>query len=324
MKGFIWISDACFYATAVFLTLYLIRVICAYFHMKRTCLAYETVLFSDNAGKALVMVWLAVEYMLQRYLMLSESLHGFLWKYALLWSIFILCVIIEKSTKRKGFRLMIRRIVSKIFQALDTSRDFVKRCSKNSQRWSIVLLVIIGAQCFIFPSSITGAPLITNILVLSLLMVYSLTGIYKAMYSATWLCITWLIGGFLFGTFLYDFFSKVLLSISSLHGNEKLFYCFFVVAMNIWWCITICWAEDRPAQIAASLISTLIGLITAIANIMLLVIRPALSDVPSDADIILPLSVNLFLLPLLSASLISKFIKELQIYWREKYPWQNK
>ena len=134
MKEFIWISNACFYATVLFLILYLIRVICAYFHMKRTGLVYETILFSDNAGKALVLVWLAAEYMLQKYLMLSEYLDGFLWKYAVLWLIFILCVIIEKSTKWKGFRLMIRRIVSKIFQALETSRDFVKRCSKNSHR----------------------------------------------------------------------------------------------------------------------------------------------------------------------------------------------
>lgn len=38
-------------------------------------------------------------------------------------------------------------------------------------------------------------------------------------------------------------------------------------------------------------------------------------------SILYSLAVNLFLLPLLAASLLSRFVKELQIYWREKYPW---
>ena len=38
-------------------------------------------------------------------------------------------------------------------------------------------------------------------------------------------------------------------------------------------------------------------------------------------SILYSLAVNLFLLPLLAASLLSRFVKELQIYWREKHPW---
>jgi len=79
------------------------------------------------------------------------------------------------------------------------------------------------------------------------------------------------------------------------------------------------------------MVSCLMGDSTALAsaivrccpNIILLVIRPALTNVPAgaDADLILSLAVNLFLLPLLAASLLSRFVKELQIYWREKHPW---
>ena len=159
--------------------------------------------------------------------------------------------------------------------------------------------------------------------VLAISILYSLAAIYKAMYSATWLCITCFFGTVLFGAVLYDVFSGNLPAFSVLQGNGFLLYCFFVVVVTFWWCLTICWAEARAALLASSLISTVIGLITGIANIILLVIRPALTNVPAgaDADLILSLAVNLFLLPLLAASLLSRFVKELQIYWREKHPW---
>ena len=320
-------GNGCHYITMAFLLLYLLWLVRESFRTRKSGVVREEIMCSDDAGKCFLALWLAAEYLMRENFPFSLYPHYTAWKYWIAWPLLILCVIMEKSIKYRGFRIMIRRGISALFGKLDNARDFIERGSHGPQRWVILFILVIFGQSFVSIPDIAASPDLSKsiefFVVLAISILYSLAAIYKAMYSATWLCITWFFGTVLFGAVLYDVFSGNLPAFSVLQGNGFLLYCFLVVVGTFWWCLTICWAEARAALLASSLISTVIGLITGIANIILLVIRPALTNVPAgaDADLILSLAVNLFLLPLLAASLLSRFVKELQIYWREKHPW---
>ena len=203
-------GNGCHYITRAFLLLYLLWLVRESFRTRKSGVVREEIMYSDDAGKCFLALWLAIEYLMRENFPFSLYPHYTAWKYWIAWPLLILCVIMEKSIKYRGFRMMIRRGISALFGKLDNARDFIERGSHGPQRWVILFLLVIFGQSFVSIPDIAASPDLSKSI---------------------------------------EFF--VVLAISILYS----------------------------------------------------------------------LAVNLFLLPLLAASLLSRFVKELQIYWREKYPW---
>ncbi len=318
----------CNYIILAVLFLYLVWLLREYWKLRKTGIVRAEIVSSDDEGEALIITLLFAETLIYNYIYKfdrAKSEAVFLkeqWHFFAVWSFLVLCVIIKTIIKHKGFHSMKRNIICAILSFLDTTGLLVERCGKSNWRWILFVGIAVIAKCM---ASLMGISLLQNeigfFVFLAMLLLIALGSISKAMHSATWLCITWCVGSLFFCVIVYGVYKDENLFKSVINRNIMSAYGAMVFIMIAWWCITICWAEDRVAKIAATFISTLIGLITAIINIVLLVMAPLIEEVQFDVspDVFLSLAVNLCLLPLLTASLLSKLIKELQIYWREKY-----
>lgn len=188
-------GNGCHYITMAFLLLYLLWLVRESFRTRKSGVVREEIMCSDDAGKCFLALWLAAEYLMRENFPFSLYPHYTAWKYWIAWPLLILCVIMEKSIKYRGFRIMIRRGISALFGKLDNARDFIERGSHGPQRWVILFILVIFGQSFVSIPDIAASPDLSKsiefFVVLAISILYSLAAIYKAMYSATWLCITW-------------------------------------------------------------------------------------------------------------------------------------
>ena len=131
-------GNGCHYITMAFLLLYLLWLVRESFRTRKSGVVREEIMYSDDAGKCFLALWLAAEYLMRENFPFSLYPHYTAWKYWIAWPLLILCVIMEKSIKYRGFRIMIRRGISALFGKLDNARDFIERGSHGPQRWVIL------------------------------------------------------------------------------------------------------------------------------------------------------------------------------------------
>ena len=114
-------GNGCHYITMAFLLLYLLWLVRESFRTRKSGVVREEIMCSDDAGKCFLALWLAAEYLMRENFPFSLYPHYTAWKYWIAWPLLILCVIMEKSIKYRGFRIMIRRGISALFGKLDNT-----------------------------------------------------------------------------------------------------------------------------------------------------------------------------------------------------------
>ncbi|MBN3010480.1 hypothetical protein [Ruthenibacterium lactatiformans] len=171
-------GNGCHYITMAFLLLYLLWLVRESFRTRKSGVVREEIMYSDDAGKCFLALWLAIEYLMRENFPFSLYPHYTAWKYWIAWPLLILCVIMEKSIKYRGFRMMIRRGISALFGKLDNARDFIERGSHGPQRWVILFLLVIFGQSFVSIPDIAASPDLSKsiefFVVLAISILYSL------------------------------------------------------------------------------------------------------------------------------------------------------
>ena len=95
-------GNGCHYITMAFLLLYLLWLVRESFRTRKSGVVREEIMYSDDAGKCFLALWLAAEYLMRENFPFSLYPHYTAQKYWIAWPLLILCVGIEKGLKHKG------------------------------------------------------------------------------------------------------------------------------------------------------------------------------------------------------------------------------
>lgn len=191
---------------------------------------------------------------------------------------------------------------------------------KNIERKLTVFFFFFYIIATLIPTSI-GLLLLISIL---LLLLYTLRFAHDALFSVRKLLLFWGLSSILLIP-LSLFISKQL--ISTEQNPVFIFiitYALFLFIFISWWIYTACMAEDDIAKLALSFINAITTILTIIANIIFVYVQLYMQQLTPNEELAniaygaLVVGFNMIVLPVLAASLLASFVKDLQIYCEKK------
>lgn len=243
----------------------------------------------------------------------------------------LLCVIINKIVLSGGIRQSMRNAAVRFFKIV----DFLKKSLIRLNIWPYFtevqfLLTIIFIVTIIFSATASSGQENSFFISIFLLITYTFQFAYKSLSSVRKLLLFWL-----FSTIFIIPLSSVIVEFGfskHIQNNDSKFwirYSIFIAIFIVWWCITACMADDDVAKLAVSFTNAIATIGTIICNIFLVFAEQFITvifDNSPDGGLVygaIVVGINMIFLPVLTASLLASFMKDLQIYINKQDPFST-
>ena len=237
----------------------------------------------------------------------------------MLWLVVVVCAIINhKLQQKQDWGEYAMKTITKVMEHFELVRDGMvelgERCVQVDRRIKIALVIVefvLAVGCIFFDALV---PFVAVLITVSIFLVY----IHGAMHSCRTLLICWTLFGFLFGLIV----SELLLQAqTATHHRGLVYYIIFVSSYLLFWIYMTAIADHDVAKIACVIVNTCTTLMLLGFNVLFMCIAAQGYTVEGVllVSAVFQLYINLLLLPITISGYMAGLVKEVQIYWENKY-----
>lgn len=236
--------------------------------------------------------------------------------------LFCICAILNKIVCLGGPKKALKRIAIAFFESINDYKSLIIDLDQRATRHNIsafmLLANLIAAVAIVLFRISTILMCLPGV---AFLFCETLQFAVRAFSSVRKLLLFWVIGAVVMGALAISAVISVSNSTNSSYTTSAVgAYALFTVVFVLWWVITGCMAEAEVVKVAASFVNAVTTIATVVGNIILAYVQEWLSSTMGqdplkelvNASFIV--TVNMFLLPVLTAGLLTSAAKELQLY----------